>query len=280
MKRSAEGASLWTNTLIGPLYDGGAVPQTVCDPEDNVFLIGASPRAASPGGYQILKLSSAGVPLWTNLAVTFGPTNGMISGSAVDRAGNLYLIGHGPAPAGSYADLVVFKYSGDGRPIWTNRYDSPAGLDDYPYGLVVDGAGNIYITGESASQIGNWDLTTLKFADLLCYRPPKDFTGTDNITCTLTDTLGHSATGSVEVLVAPGSFQFNLSAGATRLTPGGLLLQVDGTLGTSTLVIEASTNLTFWQPMLTNAPTNGAVQLLDLSAPSLPKRFYRALQQQ
>ena len=68
--------------------------------------------------------------------------------------------------------------------------------------MVVDGAGNIYVTGESESQLGK-HLTTLKYSDLLFYRPPKDFTGTDNITYTLTDTLGRSASGSVEVLVAP-----------------------------------------------------------------------------
>jgi hypothetical protein len=173
--------------------------------------------------------------------------------------------------------MVVFKYSADGLPIWTNRYDGTAGLDDYPFGLAVDGAGDIYVTGQSKGSLG-WDLPMIKYADILFYKPPKDFTGTDSITYTLTDTLGNSATGSVDVLVAPGSFQFNLSAGATRLTPSGLLLQVDGTPGTNVVVIEASTNLTFWQPILTNAPTNGTVQLLDLSAPSLPKRFYRAVQ--
>jgi hypothetical protein len=279
LKRSADGASLWTNTLTGPLYDGGSVPQTVVDPAGNVFLLGATAMAESSGSYQVLKMSSAGVPLWTNQNIILGPANCMIGSAAVDNAGNLYLTGYVPSPTNSYADVMVYKYSGDGQPLWTNRYDGAAGLDDYPYALAVDSAGNIYVTGESERSLGNWDLFTVKYADLLLYAPPKDFTGTDNMTCRLTDPLGNSATGSVEVLVGPVSFQFTLSAGATRLTPGGMLLQVDGMPGTNVVIIEASTNLTFWQPILTNAPINGTVQFLDLSAPSLPRRFYRAVQQ-
>jgi hypothetical protein len=281
MKRSADGASLWTNTLTGPLgYDGGDVPQTVLDPAGNVFLVGATAMAATPGSYQVLKMSSAGVPLWTNQNIVLGPTNCMIGTAAVDSAGNLYFTGHVPSPANGYSDIMVYKYSGNGQPLRTNRYDGTASLDDYPNGLAVDGAGNIYFTGQSESSLGSWDLPTVKYADLLLYKPPKDFTGTDNITYTLTDTLGNSATGSVQVLVAPNPFRFTLSPGATRLTPGGLLLQLDGAPGTNVVVIEASTNLTYWQPILTNAPANGTVQLLDSSAPGLPKRFYRAFQQQ
>jgi hypothetical protein len=199
----------------------------------------------------------------------------------VDSAGNLYLTGRVPSPANGYADMMGYKYSGDGQPIWTNRYDGTAGLDDYPFALAVDGAGNICVTGETESVPGSWDLLMVKFADLLLYTPPKDFTGSDNILYTLADPLGNSAAGSAEVRVTPpGWFQFTLSAGAMRLTPGSLQLQVDGTPGTNAVIIEASTNLTFWQPILTNAPTNGTVQLLDLSAPSFQRRFYRAVQKQ
>ena len=279
MKRSADGASLWTNVLTGPFYDGGYVPQTVCDPAGNVFLIGAGARATSPGTYQVLKINSAGIPLWTNQNIVLGPTNCMIGSAAVDSVGNLYFTGYVPSPVNGKADMVVFKYSGEGEPIWTNRYDGPAGLTDYPFGLVVDGAGDVYVTGQSERAAGNWDIPIVKYADHLVYRPPKDFTGTDNIMYTLTDTQGNSATGSVEVVVAPGSFQFTFSAGATRLTPSGLVLHVDGTAGTNVVVIEASTNLTYWEPILTNAPTNGSVQVLDATAPSGARRFYRAIQE-
>ena len=280
MKRSRDGASVWTNTLTGPLYDGGDVPQTVFDPAGNVFLIGAKTRATWPGFYQVLKMSSDGVLLWTNQNIALGPTNCMIGNAAADSAGNLYFASYVPSPANGYADAVVFKYSGDGQPVWTNRFDGPAGLNDYPFCLAVDGAGNVYVTGESERLSGAWDLTTVKYADLLFYTPPKDFTGSDTITYTLTDSLGNSATGSVVVVVAPGAFQFNLDSTVTRLTPGGLQLQLDGAPGTNAVVIEASSDFRQWVPIATNALTNGSVQLLDSAATNLPHRFYRALQPQ
>ncbi|HZQ46256.1 MAG TPA: Ig-like domain-containing protein, partial [Verrucomicrobiae bacterium] len=283
MKCSNDGVSLWTNALSGPGYEGGNVPRTLPDQAGNVFVIGGSPNATlnsygAPGLYQILKLSSNGVPLWTNLNVNFGATNVDIESSAVDSAGNLYLTGFAPAPAKTNDDYVTIKFSGDGLPIWTNRFDGGAGLKSIPIAMAVDGAGSVYVTGESERSPGNFDLTTVKYADQLFYTPPKDFTGSDTISYTITDNFGNSATGSVVVLVTPGAFQFNLTPAATRFTPGGLQMQLNGAPGTNVVVIEASADLIHWQPILTNTPVNGSVQFLDSNAASFPQRFYRAHQ--
>ena len=279
LKCSTNGASVWTNTLNGPVYEGGNVPATVPDPAGNVFLIGGSPDAISSGLYQILKLSRDGIPLWTNLHADFGLTNSMISGAVADSAGNLYLTAFATAPGRGDRDWVTVRYSGDGRALWTNRFDGAVGREDMPFGLAVDGAGGVYVTGESENAYGS-DLVTVKYADLLYYTPPKDFTGSDTITYTLTDKLGNSATGSVEVVVAPGAFQFNLGRAVTRITPGGFQLQLDGVPSSSAVVLESSADLMHWQPVATNTPSAGTVQFLDPSAAGLTQRFYRAGQPQ
>jgi hypothetical protein len=280
LKCSTNGASLWTNTLNGPLYEGGGVPMTVLDPAGNAFLVGGSPGADYSGGlYQILKLSRDGIPLWTNLHADFGLTNSMIYGSAADSAGNLYLTAYAMAPGRSDRDWVTVKYSGDGRAIWTNRFDGTAGRDDMPFALAVDGAGSVYVTGETENYYGS-DLITVKYADLLYYTPPKDFTGSDTITYKVADNLGNSATGSVEVVVAPGAFQFNLAGGVTRFTPSGFQSQLVGAPATNAVVLETSPDLLHWQPVVTNAPVGNTVQFLDPAAAGLPQRFYRARQPQ
>jgi hypothetical protein len=202
----------------------------------------------------------------------------MISDSAGDSAGNLYLAGYGLAPGTGDYDFVTVKYSGDGSPLWTNRFSGVPYVDDISFALAVDGAGNVYVTGES--QADNWDFATVKYADLLVYTPPKNFTGSDAITCIFIDNFGHSATGSLEVIVLPGSFHFNLSQALTRLTPAGMQVQMDGVPGTNAVVLEASADLINWLPILTNAPSNGSVQFLDPAATNLPRRFYRAFQEQ
>jgi hypothetical protein len=277
LKCSAEGASLWTNVVAGPRYDGGNVPQTVSDAAGNVFVIGGSPGTL-PGFYRIVKVSSSGIPLWTNQTADFGPVNSMVGSSAVDSAGNLYLAGHAPASGRGDLDYVTVKYSGEGQPLWTNRFNGTSDRDDIPFALAVDSAGNVYVAGASESQAGNWDFATVKYADLLFYSPPKDFIGLDSIPCTLTDNTGNRATGSVDVAVVAGLF--SLSPAATKLTPAGLQFQADGVPGTNAVILETSLDLISWRPVLTNAPDHGSVQFLDPAALNLPRRFYRALQEQ
>src|SRR5258708_8321263 len=126
----------------------------------------------------------ARIPLWTNLHAGFGLTNSMIYGSASDSAGNLYLTAYATAPGRSDYDWVTVKYSGEGRAVWTNRFDGAAGRTDMPFGLAVDSAGGVYVTGESENQYGS-GLITVKYADLLEYTPPKDFTGSATLPHTL-----------------------------------------------------------------------------------------------
>lgn len=278
MKFAQEGSILWTNELPGPIYNGGNVPQTVLDRTGNVFVIGGSP-GADTGLYRILKISSAGIPLWTNQNANFGATQSTIQGSATDNAGNLYLVGGAPATNG-YSDFVTMKFSGDGQLVWSNRFNGPANTADIPFALAVSGAGDLYLAGRSDAQTGNQDFATVKYADLLFYSPPKDFVGVDTVTCQITDHLGHSATGSVDIGIAPGAFQFGLSPAATRMTSGGMLLQIEGAPSANAVVLEMSPDAVSWQPISTNAPSQGTVQFLDSAALNQIKRFYRVTQEQ
>lgn len=278
MKISATGASIWTNNMAGPTYDGGSVPQTLLDPLGNVLLVGGSSGAASPGSYQIRKLNTNGIPLWTNLNATLQTNDSILDTAALDNAGNLYLAGYSPRSAFSKADFVTVKYSSEGVALWTNRFDGGAGLADAPVASVVDDAGNLYVAGESRDLAGS-ELTVVKYADLMFYSPPKDFIGSDAISYSVTDKFGNQATGSISVAVVAGAFRLTVSS-PTNLTPAGFRLRVDGAPGTNGVVIEASTNLTAWRPIITNSPVNGSFEALDSSAVNLPRRYYRAIQQQ
>lgn len=275
LKCAQDGRIFWTNKLAGPAYDGGDVPQTRIDPWGNTFLIGGSP-GASPGLYQVAKYSPDGIPLWTNQNVNFGPTNSMIYDTAADSAGNLYLTGGAPGANGR-SDYVTFKCSSAGQLVWTNRLNAAGNSRDIPFALAVDPTGNVLMTGQSTPFYGVQNFWTVKYADSVFYTPPTDFTGIDTLSYTLFDSFGHSATGSVDVAVAPGSFRFHTMPVANT---GGVQLQADGFPGTNTLVLEVTSNFWDWQPILTNAPSNGSVQFLDPAATGLSPRFYRARQTQ
>jgi hypothetical protein len=55
---------------------------------------------------------------------------------------------------------------------------------------------------------------------------------------------------------------------------GGFLLELNGTNNRGAVIIYASTNLTAWAPIYTNAPTNGPIWFLDSAATNDPFRFY------
>ncbi|MGZ4964569.1 MAG: hypothetical protein ACXWKG_07165 [Limisphaerales bacterium] len=275
MKVSAAGDSLWTNSMVGPNYDGGGVPQTLLDPAGNVLLVGGRSGAPSPGLYQILKLSANGLPLWTNLTVTLQTNNSIFDTAAMDSAGNLYLAGYAPSSGAGNLDFITMKFSGEGLALWTNWFDPGAGSGASADALAVDGTGNIYVAGQSHDVYGH-ELTVVKYADLMFYKPPKDFTGTDTITYTVTDYLGNQAPNNLSVLITPGEFRLSVSS-PTNLTPAGLNLNLKTTPGTNTVIIETCADLINWQPILTNSGTKGSVELLDPPAANLPRRFYRAI---
>ncbi|HWY78290.1 MAG TPA: hypothetical protein VN281_21925 [Verrucomicrobiae bacterium] len=57
-------------------------------------------------------------------------------------------------------------------------------------------------------------------------------------------------------------------------TATGFLVQLNGTNSLAPVIIYASTNLSSWIPIYTNAPTNGPIQFLDTSATNYRARFY------
>lgn len=271
---------MWTNIMAAPGYQGGNVPEVVTDLHNNVFITGGSANATDTNAdFTTVKLTSAGIPVWTNRFLDLNTGNPFPAGTAVDSAGNFYFCGHSIPPGGSSIDYVTIKYLADGTPQWTNRYDGPGYGSDYPNAVAVDPAGNVYVTGQSAGLFGNWDFATVKYADYLVYTPPTNFVGSDTLTFTAVDQFGNVATNSVTVAVLPTSLHFNPVANL-HLGAQGLQMQVDGAVGSAGVVLFRSTNLMNWQPILTNIPALGSVQFLDTSAGNSARVFYRAMQVQ
>jgi uncharacterized protein YfiM (DUF2279 family) len=93
-----------------------------------------------------------------------GPINGndYASGLAVDDAGNVYVTGTttGSGGAGDYATV---KYDANGNQLWSMTYNGPGDFNDYALAIVVDKAGNAYVTGESTGLDGFYDFATIKY---------------------------------------------------------------------------------------------------------------------
>jgi uncharacterized delta-60 repeat protein len=165
---SSNGDLLWTQSYHGPVEFTDAQPNAVAvDAAGNVFVAGVAVGINGDQDYVTIKYSSTGVALWTRSYN--GPGNGHDGAiaAAVDSAGNVIVTGISPETAdstsGSYATI---KYSGEGVPLWTNRYHGPGNNvgGDGPTDVAVDGSGNVFVTGISYPINGRADYATVAYS--------------------------------------------------------------------------------------------------------------------
>lgn len=81
---------------------------------------------------------------------------------AFDNSGNVYVAGRSVAGGTGY-DYLVIKYGPNGGQKWARRYNGAAKGWDGARAIVVDTAGNAYVTGLSTGSGGGKDIATVKY---------------------------------------------------------------------------------------------------------------------
>jgi len=120
--------------------------------------------------YATIKFGEDGDFIW---AVRYdGPGHNIDQATAItiDNAGNVYVTGWSRSGSdyGS-EDYCTIKYNNNGQQLWVARYDGAVGSADcyyydYANAIVVDNAGNVYVTGESwGNDDLNGDYLTVKY---------------------------------------------------------------------------------------------------------------------
>lgn len=109
----------------------------------------------------------------------------------------------------------------------------------------------------------------------ITYTPPPNFTGVDRFSYIITDALGATATADIEVMVVAALLppQDQL---AIQPSIEGKTIVYRGTPG-ETYLLERSTNLQDWTPILTNTPLHGVIQFVETNGPAAA--FYRVVKQ-
>ncbi len=81
----------------------------------------------------------------------------------VDQDGNVYVTGKSMG-VGTSNDFATVKYDNTGALLWTARYDGPGNANDVAKQVVVDGEGNVYVTGYSSGSLTtHYDFATIKY---------------------------------------------------------------------------------------------------------------------
>ena len=223
IKYSGDGVPMWTNRYDGPGNSNDQARAVAVDSTGNVFVTGNSIGSRGLRDFATVKYSGAGVPCWTNRYE--GPGNSEPNAVAVDSSGNVFLTGYSGGSQGN-ADYATIAYSGAGVPLWTNRYNGPGNFGDLAYAVAVDGGGDVFVTGSSASArppLYDSDYATIKYsgAGVPLWTNRYNAPGNDGDQATAMAVDGH---GNVFVTGAATRSTFNLDYGTVAYSGAGVPL--------------------------------------------------------
>jgi hypothetical protein len=294
IKYSSDGVPLWTNRYAGPGSFNDGHSAVVVDGDNNVIVTGWSINGQNYADYGTVKYSSAGVPLWTNFYK--GPVDDadVSYAVAVDSSNSVLVTGYSYSSPSSSAssDYATIKYSSDGVPLWTNRYNGPGNGEDKAQAMVVDGSNNVIVTGYS--DVSAWsfayDYATIKYSSagvpLWTQRYNGPGNGQDQASAMVMDNSGnvivtgrsfgsgvYSDFATIKYTRVPSPVMTGLD-----LTNGTFQMRVDEVFQPGTLVIEASTDLAGWAPVFINTTPTNVLFYTDPEASNYLRRFYRAYQ--
>lgn len=144
VKLDSSGTILWQKYLNVPAHSASAASTVNIDSSNNIYFT----APCLTGGFNytyVIKFNSSGTVLWQN-RISAGP---VLSYSAMDSSGNLYLCGYDTSSTG-----VLMKISTAGAITWQRKITS-AGYTSYLYGITCTadiGQGQqIVVMGESSN---------------------------------------------------------------------------------------------------------------------------------
>lgn len=106
--------------------------------------------------------AQGGVPLWTNRYGPIVPSYPVVVGT--DGSGNVFVTASSGFGCCNY-DYLTIKYSNEGVPLWTNRYNGPGGESDFAFAMAVHSSGDVVVTGISYDSNGqNPRYATIKYS--------------------------------------------------------------------------------------------------------------------
>ncbi|MCI0748007.1 MAG: hypothetical protein L0Y58_21580 [Verrucomicrobia subdivision 3 bacterium] len=154
-KLNANGSLAWAIPFGDPESGWKGFSDVGVDSQGNVYVTGHSlvdPNSLSQVAITTIKYSATGDRLWVRQylggLIYWDPSRQHLR---VDESGNVYVAGDvRPHPALD-EEWAIIKYDGNGRDIWTRRYDGP-GLDQVG-DVALDRAGNLLVTGYDGGHV-------------------------------------------------------------------------------------------------------------------------------
>jgi len=147
-KYYTNGSVAWTRTYdgISGLSDEGH--GIAVDEARNGYVVGYENAGSQWDNIWVRKYDTDGDIVWTRTYNALDNGADLGYGIAVDRNGNVYVIGSVQV-SGEGDNIWVSKCDAGGYVVWTRTYDGTGSLfdSDRGQGIAVDGSGNVYVIG-------------------------------------------------------------------------------------------------------------------------------------
>lgn len=158
IKYDTHGNQLWLVKLGGAeMYNSSG--SIVLDTLGNVYVSGTGFNGAN-GEYETIKYDSNGNQLWVAVYDT-GVEDAPRGGLVVDSSGNVYVTGYSYNMSQATSEIATIKYDSNGTQLWVTHYGGGNFNNQWPTGIALDPAGNVYVTGGSCCT--NSSFITLKY---------------------------------------------------------------------------------------------------------------------
>jgi len=162
IKYNSAGVEQWVQTYNGPGNGWDEAYSLAVNGQGNVYVTGYSYGSGTSCDYATIKYNANGDTLWVRRYNGPGNSDDLASSLAVDGQGNVYVTGTNYG-SGTSADYATIKYNSVGVQQWVQTYNGPGNGIDKASSLVVDGQGNVYVTGYSTGSGTSHDYTTIKY---------------------------------------------------------------------------------------------------------------------
>jgi len=162
IKYHPNGDTAWVRRYNGPGNAWDLARAIAVDGSGNVYVTGNVYGSGTDRDYATIKYYPNGDTAWARIYNGPGDDYDEALAIAVDDLGNVYVTG-GSYGSGTNFDYATIKYYPNGDTAWLRRYNGPADSLDVARAMVLDGSGNVYVTGSSYGSGTDQDYATVKY---------------------------------------------------------------------------------------------------------------------
>jgi len=163
IKYDNAGVKQWVRRYDGAAKLSDVVSAMKMDAAGNIYVTGTSKNADQTTDVATIKYNPNGARQWIAYHQWRGNGYDDARALAVDDSDNVYVTGESGGICTCKLNYLTIKYSPAGVKQWQRIYDGPEHLYDRPNAMVVDQAGNVYLTGSSQDSTNTTYYATVKY---------------------------------------------------------------------------------------------------------------------